>query len=96
MSEKQAKAPWTPETLALLGKMPDSELARRVGCTAQAVSLKRNKLHIPRFISSSHRVHRVHWGETELGLLRNHSDKEVAKMTGRSLTEIAAKRRDTF
>ena len=93
MSGQQAKASWTPETLALLGKMPDSEVAQRVGCTPQAVSLKRSKLHIPRFISSSHRVH---WGETELGLLRNHSDKEVAKITGCSLTEIAAKRRDTY
>jgi hypothetical protein len=38
---------WKPEDVALLGKLPDEEIAERTGRTALAVSLKRRKLGIP-------------------------------------------------
>jgi hypothetical protein len=38
---------WTPEELALLGTLPDEEVAVRVGKTPGAVSLMRRRLGIP-------------------------------------------------
>jgi len=90
MKLSQAKAPWTPETLALLGKMPDSELARRVGCTRQAVELRRRTGGIKAYGRQQGRI-RV-WGETELGLFRIYSDRKIATLTGRTLEQVAAKR----
>lgn len=40
---------WTPENLALLGTMPDGDLARRLGLTNQAVRYMRQKHGIERF-----------------------------------------------
>jgi len=37
MTVNQDKDPWTPETLALLGTIPDGELAKRIGRTKEAV-----------------------------------------------------------
>ena len=45
----QDKAPWTKATLKLLGKMPDSQLAKLVGCSTQAVHLRRVRLGIKPF-----------------------------------------------
>jgi hypothetical protein len=39
--------PWTQEELALLGKLPDDEVARRTGRTWGAVTQRRNVLKIP-------------------------------------------------
>ena len=91
MPVNQDKAPWTRTTLALLGKMPDGQLAKLVGCTRQAVELRRRKAGIP---SPVQNVRPPKWGQTELGLLRNFTDAEVAKITGRTLGEIAAKRKE--
>jgi hypothetical protein len=85
------KGPWTSETLALLGTMPDSELAKRVGCIKQAVSMERRMRGIKAWKSNGTRSYA--WGTTELGLLCNYSDEEVAKITGRSMAEIVAKRK---
>jgi hypothetical protein len=38
---------WKPEEVALLGTMPDDELARRLGRSLNSVSLKRRRLKIP-------------------------------------------------
>jgi transposase-like protein len=40
---------WTPESLALLGTMPDPEVARRTGHTLNAVHLRRRLEGIPAF-----------------------------------------------
>ena len=79
--------------LALLGKIPDRELAQRLGCTVQSVGMHRRARGIKPFGPNT-RVPK--WGLTELALLRGYSDKEIAKMTGRSPTGIAAKRRETI
>jgi hypothetical protein len=39
---------WTDEELALLGTMPDDELAAQIGRTVEAVSLKRTRQGIPK------------------------------------------------
>jgi len=41
---------WRPEDIALLGTLPDRELARRLGRPLQSVTQKRCKLGIPRFV----------------------------------------------
>jgi hypothetical protein len=38
---------WSPRELALLGKLPDEEVAAKVGRTHNAVRIKREKLNIP-------------------------------------------------
>ena len=40
---------WSKQELALLGKMPDELVARRIGRTATAVRVHRNRLRIPKF-----------------------------------------------
>jgi hypothetical protein len=40
-------APWTAEELALLGSLPDDQVAARIGRTVAAVIGKRERLHIP-------------------------------------------------
>jgi hypothetical protein len=37
---------WTPEEIALLGTLPDEELARQLGRSLNSVSLKRRRLKI--------------------------------------------------
>jgi hypothetical protein len=37
---------WTPEQLALLGQLPDAEVAAKIGRTEKAVRVKRLKLGI--------------------------------------------------
>jgi hypothetical protein len=39
---------WTPEELALLGRLPDEEVARRIGRTPDAVRQRRERLGIPK------------------------------------------------
>jgi hypothetical protein len=53
-----AETGWKPEELALLGTMPDEELARRTGRTANAVRLARNRRGIPSARAGRTRRHR--------------------------------------
>jgi hypothetical protein len=38
---------WSARELALLGQLPDAEVAKRTGRTRNAVTVKRNRLRIP-------------------------------------------------
>jgi hypothetical protein len=38
---------WSAEELKLLGKVPEDEVARKIGQTVEAVRIKRERLHIP-------------------------------------------------
>ena len=78
---------WTPESIALLGTDADVAIARRLRISPALVQTQRQK----RGILSRHE--RCKWGETELALLRTHTDAEVAHTTGRTLEAVAAKRR---
>lgn len=46
------KRQWKPKEEKMLGTMPDVEVARRLGCSAQTVSTRRRELGIPTFLSS--------------------------------------------
>ncbi|HZZ29002.1 MAG TPA: hypothetical protein VFE46_13460 [Pirellulales bacterium] len=83
---------WTRKEIALLGADTDSAVALRLGVSRAMVYVERRKRNIPAH-GRSHHPHCA-WGETELGLLRNYSDAEVAKLTGRPEKEILAKRRE--
>src|SRR5262249_31159442 len=39
---------WSEEELALLGTMPDEEVAARIGRTVEAVRIKRNRSQLPK------------------------------------------------
>jgi hypothetical protein len=43
--------PWTPAEDALLGRMPDEKLARRLNRSMAAVTVRRNNHRIPKLIS---------------------------------------------
>jgi hypothetical protein len=53
-----AETGWKPEELALLGTMPNEELARRTGRTANAVRIARNRRGIPSARDGRIRRHR--------------------------------------
>jgi len=78
---------WTPDRIALLGTDFDPVIGQRLGISTHKVRAKRVQLGIRPLQML------CNWGQTELTLLRTHTDQEVAKMTGRSLNDVAAKRR---
>jgi hypothetical protein len=76
---------WTEEDLALLGTAPDAEVARRIGRTANAVRVMRDRLGIPRPAGGR-------WRDGDLALLGTLPDREVARRLGRSLSSVTQKR----
>ena len=81
---------WTPDTLKLLGTVSDAQLAKRFGCSPAVINKKRRKLGIPAFGCAPNKHA---WGSTDLGLL-GFPDAEVARITGHTVTEVAAKRKE--
>jgi len=45
---------WTPEQLALLGTLPDAEVAERIGRTPNALRVMRDRRGIPSFTGPQH------------------------------------------
>jgi hypothetical protein len=76
---------WTAEHLALLGGLPDEEVARRTGRTEDAVRQKREKLGIPNPDSNR-------WAAEEIALLGTLPDQEVGRKVGRSTSVVTQKR----
>jgi hypothetical protein len=78
---------WTAKDLALLRKLPDDEVAARVGRTTEAVRSQRQLLGIPNPESNR-------WSPAEDGLVRALSAMEAAARTGRSLNAVYGRRRE--
>ena len=78
------KHQWTGEENALLGKIPDQEIAERLGLTRNAVAEQRLRLGIRR----SPRP----WTDAELALLGTASDAKVARMIKRGAGAVTRKR----
>jgi hypothetical protein len=76
---------WPAEHLALLGKMPDAEVAARTGRRENAVRVKRYKLGIPNPSGPG-------WTAEELDLLGTAPDAEVATRIGRTEGAVTLKR----
>ena len=80
--------PWTPETLALLGTMPDPTLAKIVGLGQPAVSRKRREMGIPTWITRNTRA--VDWDSVPFAL---YPDRAIGLMYGVSQAVVNRKRR---
>src|SRR5262249_46292451 len=76
----------TAEQVALLGTIPDAEVAAKTGRSMSAVRLKREKLGIPNLLG------RGEWKAEELALLGRVTDEEIARRTGRTARAIQSKR----
>ena len=83
--------PWTAAEEALLGTAPDPMIAKRLRRTRIGVTQRRSLLKIAAFGWGQYSTP-IKWGITELSLLGRYPDKNVAKITGRSLAEVKAKR----
>jgi hypothetical protein len=79
---------WTKEEDALLGKEPDSEVARVTGRPYKSVLSRRTHVKIP-YLNPRYRP----WTKLELSLLSSGAmNAEIAKRTGRSERAIRLKR----
>jgi hypothetical protein len=76
---------WTAEQVALLGTMPDDELAALLGKSIQAVYMKREKLGIQN-------PSKLHWTVEQIALLGNLPDWEVSEKIGRTTNAVTLKR----
>jgi hypothetical protein len=82
-----AEEGWKPDEVALLGTMPDDELARRLGCSISAVSQKRRREGIPNAKKPPHV-----WTAAEDEAVRTLAPVEAATRTGRTLTAVYTRR----
>ena len=78
---------WTPEEDALLGKLTDEEVARKLGCAVTRVRRRRRLLGLP----SNNPNHR-HWTKEEIALLGTQPDRKVASLVKRSVGNVRYKR----
>jgi hypothetical protein len=76
---------WPAEHLALLGTLPDTEVAARTGRCENGVKVKRSKLGIPNPSGPG-------WTEEELALLGTDPDREVAERIRRTPTAVTDER----
>ena len=82
---------WTGEEVALLGKVPDEEVARRLGLSYEVVGYRRRRLGIPPCRRPG-RTGNAWTPETEK-LLGAMSDGQVATLSGQSRAYVAQRRR---
>jgi hypothetical protein len=80
---------WTPRRDAWLGRLPDAEIGRRVGCTPQSVMSRRRKLGIP---ACNPRNPSRPWTPVEEKLLGFFRDDQVARRLGRSIRAVRDRR----
>jgi hypothetical protein len=80
---------WVEDEIALLGVMPDEEVARLTGRNTDAVRQKREKLGLANpSVPPGSRVPPVRWTAEEDRLVREVSPAECASRTGRKLTAV--------
>jgi hypothetical protein len=77
---------WSDADRALLGTLPDDEVARRTDRSWNAVRQRRERLGIPNPCAGR-------WAAQEVALLGTRADEEVARGLGRSLRSVIRMRR---
>jgi transcriptional regulator with XRE-family HTH domain len=87
-SKRQGR--WTEEELALLGTIPDEEVAAQTGRTKMAVYFKRRELGIAQCLPTGSPGPR--WSKEEIALLGTAPDEEIARQTGRTKRSVSQKR----
>jgi 5-methylcytosine-specific restriction endonuclease McrA len=78
LSRGRPKIKWTSKMVALLGRVYDTEVARRYGISQPSVTIYRNKLGIPPFTPFGG----VNWTPEMDSLLGTTQDKKVAALLG--------------
>ena len=81
---------WTEEELALLGTIPDEEVAAQIGRTKMAVYLKRWELGRAKYLPPG--GHAWRWRKEEVALLGTAPDEEIALKIGRTRRSVYQKR----
>ncbi len=81
--------PWNAREDALLGTDSDRAIARRLNRDWRAVNQRRLRLGIAPFADPQQLPK---WGATELGMLGRYADHYIARLTGRAVAEVKAKR----
>jgi hypothetical protein len=84
---------WTAEESTLLGTMSDCELAKRLNRSHTVVSKQRRLLGIRVFVPDD--LRNTKWTRAEISLLAKYDDLQVARMTGKRVRVVAAKRAST-
>jgi hypothetical protein len=74
-----------------LGTAPDEVIAQRVGRTANAVRIKRERLGIPR---PNYRDGHRRWTDEELALLGAADDDAIARQIDRPASAVLSKRHE--
>jgi hypothetical protein len=70
---------WTPEDLAFLGTMKDSDAAERIGRTPSAVATMRERLGVAPFTKRAPRAKPTTWTPAKERLLGTMSDVDLAR-----------------
>jgi hypothetical protein len=78
---------WTANEDALLGTLPDAELAKKLNRSVSSVRSRRLHATKLRFLKTPQR-----WQPTEVRLLGRMPDRETARRTGRLLISVQRKR----
>ncbi len=78
---------WTAEEDALLGKLTDEEVSRKLGYPVTRVRRRRRRLGL----WNPNPKHR-HWTKDEISLIGTKSDREVASLVNRTLINVRCKR----
>jgi hypothetical protein len=81
---------WTRRHIAMLGKIPDSALSRKLGLTVGTVLKKRQKLGIP----ASRPAKTIDWTPAVIATLGKIPDGEVARIYGMNILSVYKKRVD--
>ena len=80
--------PWTPEEYALLGKLPDEEIARKTGRPLGVVSTKRSKLGLRK-----PNALRKYWTPEQEQLLGTAPDADIALRLDRTISSVKGQRK---
>jgi DNA-binding CsgD family transcriptional regulator len=80
---------WTLDAQAMLGRMPDEAVAKRLGLSRGAVTAQREKLGVPSYRT---RKPRIAWTKQTIALLGRIPDTQIARRLGISAISVSAQR----